>query len=128
MKSPADVQLLSVGRSLQHFDRFLVRSYFLFRNVFEPQVLVRSFIREQHAIVECILAAKVVSENDVGQFVRQDHGQTAFIGKHIDQPAAHDDCVADAKGFEWRGRQHSGPNRPWQFDVVRDLEVVDYGL
>ncbi len=94
------VQLLRVWRGLQHLDGFLVGSCFLFGNVFEPKVLVSRLVREQHAVVERVLTAQVMSQNDVRQFVREHHGQTALIGEHVDQPAAYYDRVTDAESFQ----------------------------
>ena len=69
------VELLCVGRALQELHRFLVCSCFFFRNVLEAKVLVRSLVREEHSVVEGILAAQVVSEHDVRKFMGKNHCQ-----------------------------------------------------
>ena len=73
------VQLLCVGRVLQEIDRFLVGSCFLFRNVLEAKVLVRCLVGEEHAVVEGILAAQVVSQHDVREFMGKHHCQAGLI-------------------------------------------------
>ena len=67
------IKLLRVGRIVQQFDGFLVRCGFFFRNVFEAQIVIGRVVGEQHAIVEGILAAQIVSEHDMREFMRK-HG------------------------------------------------------
>ena len=94
----------------------------------ESQVVVGGVVGEQHAVVEGVLAAQVVAEHDVRQFMREHSGQAGLVGKNVDQAAADDDSVAHAEGFERRGEQHARANRTRQIDVVRDFEIVDHGL
>ena len=104
MKSPAESSFCAYGEFFSISIGFLVGGRFFFRNVLESEIAIGAFVREEHAIVEGILAAQVVSENDVSQFVGQHHGQAAFVGKYVDQAAADDDRVAHAESFQRRGR------------------------
>ena len=96
--------------------------------MFESQVLISGVIAEQHAVVECKLATQIVAEHDVRQFMRQHSGQAGFVRKHVDQPAADHDGVADAESFQRGSEQHARAYRPWQVNVVGDFQVVHHGL
>src|SRR6266849_1971893 len=122
------VELLGVGRVLQHLDGFFVGGCFLFRNVLEAEVLIGTLIGEEHTVVESVLAAEVVSENDVRQFVREYSGQAGFVRQNVDHAPADHNGVAHAESLEWGSDQHAGANRARQFDIVGDLQIVDDGL
>ncbi len=94
----------------------------------EAEVLISGFIGEEHAVVEGILAAQVVAEHDVRQFMRKRHCQAGLIRQDVHQPAADHDGIAHAEGLKRRGQQHARPDRARQVDVVGDFNVVDDSL
>ena len=62
LQEQADVvEFLRVRRIIQQIQSLLVGCGFFLRNVFEPQIVVGGIVGEQHAVVERILAAQVVS-------------------------------------------------------------------
>src|SRR5713101_9717564 len=98
------MQLLGVGRVLQQVHGLLVGGGLLFWDVPESKILVSGFVGEEHAVIEGVPAAQVVSQYDVGEFVRQNHGQAGFVRQHVDQPAADNDSVAHAESFQRRSQ------------------------
>src|ERR1700730_7249347 len=94
----------------------------------ETEIRVCRLIGKQHAVIEGILAVSVMPQYDVGQFVRQYCGQTGFIRQHVDQPSADHNRIADAECLERGCKQHASTNRRRQYEVVSDLQVIDYGL
>jgi len=95
MKRPAESSFFcAYGEAFSISTAFLVGSCFLFGNVFEPKVSGKSpRQRTNMRSLKRVLTAQVMSQNDVRQFVREHHGQTALIGEHVDQPAAYYDRV-----------------------------------
>src|SRR5205814_8524643 len=82
----------------------------------------------QQLIEESQAGIETMAKNGMAKFVRNDGGQTGFIGKHVDQPSAQHDGVADSVGFQCRSRHHSAAHIGFYVDVVGDLEIVDYRL
>ena len=91
----------------------------------EAEVLIGAFVRKQHAVVECVLAAQVMSQDNVRQLMRQHCRQAGFVGQHIDHAPADHNRVAHAERFQRRRKQNTRADRPRQLDIVGDLQVVD---
>ena len=51
--------------------------------MFESQIVVSALVREQHAVVERILAAQVVAQHNVRQFMGEHSRKAGLIGKHV---------------------------------------------
>ena len=122
------VQLLRVRRVLQEFDGLLIGGLFFFRNVLESKVLISGAIVEQHAVVEGKLAAQVVAQHDVRELMSENRGEAGLVGKHVHQPAADHDGVAHAESFQRSSEQDACAHRPWQVNIVGDLQIVHHGL
>ena len=69
-KKSCRIQFRVVRRVLQQVESLFVSGFFLLRHVFETEVVVCGLVRKEHAVVEGVLAAQVVSEHNVRQFVR----------------------------------------------------------
>ena len=52
----------------------------------------------------------------------------SLIRQHVNQPSTDHDRITHAERLERGCKQHAYPHRRRQIDIVRELQVVDYGL
>ena len=68
-----------------------------------------------------------MSQNDVAEFMGQNHGQGRFIRKYVKQSATHDNRVADGKRLKRGGQQYAAVNISRQVNVIGDEQIVHHG-
>ena len=96
----------------------------------KAKTLIGRLVWEPHTVGERVPgghAGRVVSQDDVGEFVRKYHGQAGFIGKHIHQTPTYHDRVPDAERLKWSSKQKPRTHWGQQLKVVGDDQIVDHG-
>src|SRR5437867_8415651 len=82
-KKSCRIQFRVVRRVLQQVESLFVSGFFLLRHVLETQILVGGFVRKEHAVIEGVFTAQVVSKHDVRQLVREHHREACLIRQYV---------------------------------------------
>src|ERR1700720_4299426 len=88
-------QLVLIRRLRKQLQTLFIRVGF--RRSIEMEVKVgKGFqVRERQAEARQVPASGRVTQNNMGQFVRQHCGQSRLIGEHVEKPAAKNDSSAN---------------------------------
>ena len=79
-------QIVFIGRVLQELQAFGVGRNFVLVIAREIQHEEQNLVGNLQAVIEGVLNIELVAQVDVGEFMREDHGQAGFVGQNVNQP------------------------------------------